>query len=84
MKVQMLSGIAQATPFEFHHCILHLTLKRQYVMPARNLTNLADFKEKTGSETAIIIDGVEHSPNVPKGMSNKKKITLGKKRHTYK
>jgi hypothetical protein len=65
--------------FEFHLNILCLTLERQQVMPARNFTNLAEFKEKIGSESEIIIDGVEHYTQRPKAMRNKKKTTLGKK-----
>jgi hypothetical protein len=65
--------------FEFHHHILHFTLERQHVMPARNFTNLADFKEKIGSETEIIIDGVEHSTQRPKGYEQQKENYSGKK-----
>jgi hypothetical protein len=65
--------------FELHVHILHLTLERQHVMPARNFTNLAEFKEKIGSESEIIIDGVEHSTQRPKGYEQQKEKYSGKK-----
>jgi hypothetical protein len=66
--------------FEFHLHILYLTLERQHVMPARNFANLAEFKEKIGTESEIIIDGVEHSTQRPKGYEQQKEKYSGKKR----
>jgi hypothetical protein len=65
--------------FEFYVNILSLTLERQNVMPARNFTNLAEFKERIGSETEIIIDGVEHATQRPKGYERQKEQYSGKK-----
>ncbi len=53
--------------FELYVNILSLTLERQNVMPARNFKTLDEFKEKIGSESEIIIDGVEHSTQRPCG-----------------
>ncbi len=68
--------------FEFCLHILHLTLERQHLMPARNFTNLEEFKEKIGSESELIIDGVEHSTQRPKGYEQQKENYSGKKRDT--
>ncbi len=65
--------------FELYVNILSLTLERQHLMPARNFENLDDFKEKIGSETEIIIDGVEHSTQRPKGYQEQKELYSGKK-----
>jgi hypothetical protein len=65
--------------FESHLHILHLTLERQHLVPARNFTSLAEFKEKIGSESEIIIDGVEHSTQRPQGYEKQKENYSGKK-----
>ena len=65
--------------FEIYVNILSLTLERQNVMPARNFINLDEFKEKIGSESEIIIDGVEHSTQRPKGYEKQKEHYSGKK-----
>jgi hypothetical protein len=65
--------------FERYSHILSLTLEKQGVMPARNFTNLAQFKEKTGSESEIIIDGIEHPTQRPKGYEKQKEQYSEKK-----
>lgn len=65
--------------FEFYVNILSLTLERQGVMPTRNFTNLAEFKEKISSESEIIIDGVEQRTQRPKGYEKQKEQYSGKK-----
>lgn len=65
--------------FEFHLNTLSLSLERQHVMPVRNFANLAEFREKIGSESEIIIDGVEHSTQRPQGYEKQKESYSGKK-----
>ena len=47
-------------------------------LPA-NFKNLDEFKEKIGSESEIIIDGVEHSTQRPKDYEKQKEQYSGKK-----
>jgi hypothetical protein len=68
--------------FEMYIHILSLTLEKQGVMPARNFTNLEQFKEKIGSESEIIIDGIEHPTQRPKGYEKQKEQYSGKKSDT--
>ena len=66
--------------FEKYLHILEQVLDKQGVMPSRNFNNLADFKAKIGKNTEIIIDGVEHCTQRPKGYKIQKESYSGKKR----